>query len=409
MYTQKKFLIYSIILTILISSFSSLAIYLLLAKWEQPKISEKNKISSVNYNLSETEENTTQIEEVKNNIKNLESSVKYLANKISPSVVSIVISKDVMTYRSNPYWFFYEPSWVVKKKVWWGTWFFVNKDGIILTNKHVVWDPNATYSVITSQWEEYIGKVLAIDPTTDLAIIKALSKEWENINETPFLKFSDESKKTEVGSFVIAIGNALAEFQNTVTFWVISWIWRSIEAWDRNSQSSEQLTWLIQTDAAINPGNSWWPLVNLDEEVLWINTAIAAGANWLWFAIPLNQREVDNLVSSAVKYGKIKRSYIWIRYIPLNENIAKSLDLKITHWDYIWGWLNQESVIPNWPADKAWIKSWDTITEVNWTELKSWISIKDVIKNKIPWDKISLKIFTKEWEEKIIELVLGEF
>jgi len=407
MWTSKKILFYTLVLTFLVSIFVSIIVYQILIKSDLTRINTNYNDNS-NLSTSTSKYNSEAVEVSKAWLKNLQTSVKYIAGKISPSVVSIIITKDVQTYKTDPFWFFQEPSWVVKQKVWGWTGFFVNKKWLIITNKHVVWDTNASYTVITNNNEEYVGKVLAIDPTTDLAILQAMTKDGKELSNTPAVKFIDSSQKAEVWDFVLAVGNALAEFQNTVTFWVVSGLGRSIQAWDQSTQSTEQLTWLIQTDTAINPGNSWWPLVNLNEEVVWINTAIAAWANWLWFSIPLSQQEVNYLIGSVEKFWKIKRSFIWIRYISLNENIAKSLKLWVTYWDYIYSANPQDdAVVKNSPADKAWLKSWDIIIEVNGTKLKSWLSTKDIIKSKLPWDTISLKVMS-QWKEKMMELTLGE-
>lgn len=408
MWTSKKILFYTLLLTFLISIFVSVIVYQLMIKKDLYIISWLSNWSNFQVDNSNNYSDS-QVQASKSSLKNLETSVKYIAWKISPSVVSIIITKDIQTYKTDPFWFFQEPSWVVKQKVWWWTGFFVNKNWKIITNKHVVWDVNASYTIITSNNEEYIWKVLAVDPTTDLAIVQALTKDWKELTNTPAVSFVDSTKTTQVWDFVVAVWNALAEFQNTVTFWVISGLGRSIEAWDQASQSTEQLTWLIQTDTAINPGNSWWPLVNLDEKVVWINTAIASWANWLWFAIPLSQNEVNYLIWSVEKFWKIKRSFVWIRYLSLNETTAKNLKLKSNYWDYIYSPNPQDSaVIKDSPADKAWLKSWDIIIEANWTKLKPWVSTKDIIKDKLPWDKISLKIITNSWDEKNVELTLWE-
>lgn len=331
------------------------------------------------------------------NIKDIEWNIKAIAKNVSPSVVSIVISKDVQTYKVDPYGFFYEPGGVIKQKVWWGSGFFINKDWYILTNKHVVSDANASYTVITYDGQEFSWKVLAFDPTTDLAVIK-VDKWWKNIEFTP-VKFSSNIIP-EIGSMCIAIGNALAEFQNTLTLWVISWLDRKIEASTQDSQ--ELLTWLLQTDAAINPWNSGWPLVNLSWEVVWINTAIAAWANGLWFAIPLSQGEVDYIMNSITKFGKIKRAYLGIKYTPLTEAVAKQLKINSSYWIYIW----ENWVVANSPAEKSWLKANDTILEADWTKLdKIWL--KDYIKNKFPWDIIKLKVL-RDGKTIDVDLVLGD-
>ncbi|MDD2565875.1 MAG: trypsin-like peptidase domain-containing protein [Candidatus Gracilibacteria bacterium] len=397
MNSDKRYIIYMIILTCFISISTSLIVYKV--------ASDSNKVSQIN--TSQTTNNTTTQNNV--NLKSLEKNVKDIAKNISPSVVSIIISKEVQTYKTDPYGFFQKQTGTLKQAVGGGTGFFINKLGLILTNKHVVGDPNASYTVIASNGKEYSGKVLAIDPTNDLAIVQALDINGKALSNTPAVTFNGSASNIEVGSFVVAIGNALAEFQNTVTFGVISGIGRSIEAGDQNSRSSEQLTGLIQTDTAINPGNSGGPLVNLNEEVVGINTAIASGANGLGFAIPLSQKEVDYIISSVQKTGKIQRAFVGIRYIPLTPEIAKSLKIKIENGNYIGAGTNQEGVVAGSPAEKAGLKTGDIITEVNGVKLINGLNIKDIIKDKFPGDKISLKVLKSNGEEKMLELILGAF
>ncbi|MDP2104122.1 MAG: trypsin-like peptidase domain-containing protein [Candidatus Gracilibacteria bacterium] len=235
------------------------------------------------------------------NVKSLSQSVKGVVKTLSPSVVSIIISKDVQVYRTDPFGFFYEPSGTVRKQVGGGTGFFITKDGLILTNKHVVSDQTASYTVITATGEEYIGKVLLFDPKMDLAILQAYTTDGKKLSDRIPVSFIEDTDSVEVGDFVIAIGNALAEFKNTVTFGVVSALGRTIEAGDNMTQGTELLTGLIQTDAAINPGNSGGPLVNLDGKVIAINTAIAANASGLGFALPVSTKLVQHLIDSAQK------------------------------------------------------------------------------------------------------------
>lgn len=348
--------------------------------------------------------NSNQNEIIKNqkiiNITDIESEITKLVKNASPSVVSIVIKKDIDMFRSDPWWFFEERVWSVEKKVWWWSGFFVSKDWIIMTNKHVVWDQNAKYSVITNDWKEYDAIVLALDPLTDLAIIKI---NWEN--NFPVLNAIEDEKYIKIWQFVIAIWNALAEFQNSVSFWVISWKWRNIEAW--NNWYSEKLVWLLQTDARINPWNSWWPLIDLNWEIVWINTAIAWNSQWLGFSIPLSKKRVEYILSSINKYWSIKRPFIWINYIPLNLSISKEIWLDLEYWAYI---PEKEDVIAKLSiAEKSWIKWWDIILEIDWVKIDINNNIADLIQNKIPWDKIKLKILTKEKIEKIMFLELWEY
>lgn len=336
-------------------------------------------------------------------ITNLESEVTKLAKTAWVSVVNIIIKKDIDLYRRDPYWFFQEKVWTTERKIWWWSWFFVSKDWIIMTNKHVVYDKDAKYTVITNEWKEYDAKVLALDPLTDLAVIKI---EWENKENFKVLPIIDDSKYIDIWQFVIAIWNALWEFQNSLSFWVISWKNRSIIAsW--NSMWSEELNWLLQTDAAINPGNSGWPLLNLAWEIIWINTAISWDWQGLWFSIPLSKKKIDFILSSIRKYNEIKRPLIWINYIVLNPEVSKEYWLNIDYWAYIPK--EKDSILYGSMAQKSWIMSWDIILEVDQIQINTKNSILWIIQNKIPWDSISLKVLKENWDIKNINLELWEY
>lgn len=211
----------------------------------------------------------------------------------------------------------------------------------------------------------------------------------------------------EVGDFLIAIGNALAEFKNTVTFGVISALGRTIEAGDMGTQETELLTGLIQTDAAINPGNSGGPLVNLDGKVIGINTAIASNSTGLGFAIPLSEKEVQYLIHSVEKNGTIKRAFVGVRTLSINPDIAKSLKLTITTGDLIVD--SPDAIVPRSPAEKAGLMSGDIITEAAGIPLGDGITLRDVIKDKVPGDEITLKVWRKKSEKiEVIRFILGE-
>lgn len=345
-------------------------------------------------------------------LTNLESGVKSLASSVSPSVVSIVINREVQTYRTDPYGFFYEPAGTVRKKVGGGTGFFVSKEGYILTNKHVVSDPKADYTIILADGRELIGKVLAYDPTTDLAVLRAFSDaNTPYVGATP-LQFVDSQNQVEIGSFVVAVGNALAEFQNTVTFGVVSGLGRQIEAADAGAGSTESLSGLIQTDTAINPGNSGGPLVNLQGRVVGINTAISQGANGIGFTIPLSARVVDAMIKSVVKYGEIKRSFIGVRYSLLNQQMADSLGLKFAEGAVIGAGTagtGTPAVVPDSPGAKAGLVAGDVIVEADGKKITSTYGLRDALAEKLPGDQVTLKVFKKSSSKtEVVGLTLGE-
>lgn len=336
-------------------------------------------------------------------ITELQSEVTKLVNSVGPSVVNIIIKKDIDLYRRDPWGFFEEKIWSVEKQIWGWSGFFVTKDGVIMTNKHVVADTKAKYTVVTNDGKEFDASVVALDPLTDLAIIKIDSPIKKDFN---VLNIIEDEKYINIGQFVIAIWNALWEFQNSVSFWVISWKNRSIVAsW--NNLWTEKLTWLLQTDAAINPGNSWWPLLNLNWEIIGINTAIAGNGQWLGFSIPLSKKRIEYILKSIEKYWNIKRPFIWISYLPINDAIAQEIWLKVNYWAYI---PKENWSIVSWStAEKSGIKPGDIILEIDWIKISYENTIASIIQNKIPGDTINMKILNENGEEKIINLKLWEY
>lgn len=334
-------------------------------------------------------------EEIKfTSIFNIENEITKIVWDLSPWVVSIIIKKDLLLYRNNPRWFLSTPIWTIKQKVWWWTWFFVTSDWIILTNKHVISDMSAEYSVITNNWKEYSATVLALDPLTDLAVMQVDSKE-----KFKTLDFIEHESNINIWQFWIAIWNALAEFQNSVSLWVISWKNRTIDLPNWN-----KLTGLLQTDAAINPWNSWWPLVDLNGKVMWINTAIVGNTNSLWFSISLSKRKINFILDSIKKYSEIKKPFIWINYLIVNNQIKSQIWFDVNYWAYI---LKQEWSVVLWSqANKVWLEAWDIILEIDDMKVTVWNDLNNIIQNKIPWDIIELLVLKENWKEKKIKLEL---
>ncbi len=322
----------------------------------------------------------------------------------SKSVVSIVISKDLPVIERCAYnpWSNLPPEFrdffggdsfnqfsrpcdngkTENKQIGGGSGFVVSEDGLILTNKHVVEDEKADYTVITNDGEKHKAQVLARDPIQDLAIIK--------INKTglPVAKLGDSSS-LRLGQTAIAIGNALGEFSNTVSVGVVSGLSRSVTA-SSGMGSSEDLKNLIQTDAAINPGNSGGPLLNLKGEVIGINTAIVSGAQSIGFAIPINQAKRD--ISSVKKTGTIKASYLGVRYLVITDDVVKKQNLSVTEGALVRGTVDGPAVAPGSPADKAGIKAEDIITEINGKKVTKDNVLVDLIQEYSIGDTIDLTI-----------------
>ena len=202
-----------------------------------------------------------------------EKAIPQVVKEVLPAVVSIVISKYLTIYErySFPFFGFDEflpiPKGRKKVKVGGGSGFIVDPNGLILTNRHVVADPNAEYVVILNDEKKLKSEVLATDPLHDIAILKIKAKNL------PIIELGDSSK-LELGQTVIAIGNVLGAFRNTVSVGVVSGLSREIVGGDLLTGKRIRMKRLIQTDAAINPGNSGGPLVNLESKAIGINTAV---------------------------------------------------------------------------------------------------------------------------------------
>ena len=251
-----------------------------------------------------------------------------------PAVVSVVVTKDVPVYERyfetlDPWGFFSLPrvrsNGTQEQEVGGGSGFIVSNDGMIVTNAHVVSDTDARYSVVLYDGTSYAVDVLARDSALDIAILK-ISEPVEN--RLTFLSFGD-SESLKLGQTVVAIGNALAEFQNSVSVGVVSGLSRSITASDEVTGKSERLEQVIQTDAAINPGNSGGPLLNSKGEVVGVNVATSKGAENIGFALPAHV--VKEVVTSVKEYGEIVRPYLGVRYTMLNERISKANNISVSY------------------------------------------------------------------------------
>ena len=336
-------------------------------------------------------------------VQQLQSAVQVVAKAVSPSVVSVVISEEVQTYRTDPFGFFMEPSGTVKRKVGGGSGIFISKNGLVLTNKHVVADANADYAILTADDQTLSGKVVALDPITDLAVIQTYGANGKIPDDTPAAVFAGADESVSVGEFVVAIGNALAQFQNTVTFGVISGLERTINVSDSPYSDDSVLAGLIQTDAAINPGNSGGPLLNLAGHVIGIDTAIAQNASGLGFTIPLYQNEVDYIIASVQKYGKIRRSYLGVAFSPLSPAAAKSLG--VPYGDRI----VPSGVMAGSPAEKAGLQSGDVIVSANGMPLSGNLTLADVLKTVFPGQTATLQIYSpKSKTTRSVGVVLDE-
>ncbi|KKU98993.1 MAG: Protease Do [Candidatus Jorgensenbacteria bacterium GW2011_GWC1_48_8] len=330
-----------------------------------------------------------------------EEAVVAAIDKAAPSVVSIVISKDLPVIEQCPYdpfadlppefrqffgggFQFSQPcqKGTQKQEVGGGSGFIVSEDGLILTNKHVVADTKAEYTVLTNDGEKYDAKVLARDPVQDIAIIKI------SASGLTAAKLGD-SDSIKLGQTAIVIGNALGEFRNTVSVGVISGLSRTITA-SGEGFGTETIQGVIQTDAAINPGNSGGPLLNLKGEVIGVNTAVVSGAENIGFAIPINQAKRD--INSVKLTGSIKVPYIGVRYLIITEDIAKKQNLPVQDGALIQRIENGPGVVPNSPAEKAGLKTDDIILEIDGRKIDKDTTLGSLIGRYSIGDIITLKV-----------------
>jgi serine protease Do len=280
-----------------------------------------------------------------------------IAKDVSPSVVSINVESKQQATTLQDLFSGGTGSGATAQSA--GTGIIISNDGVIVTNKHVIPDGTTSVSVTTSDGKTYDNvKVLARDPraNVDIAFLKI-----NGVNNLKPAKIGDSSKM-QVGDTVVAIGYALGEFENTVTSGIISGLGRPITAGD-GASSAEALTNLFQTDAAINPGNSGGPLVNMNGEVVGINTAVAGNAQNIGFSIPVN--DVKTQISSILDKGKLEVPYLGVRYVVLNAAIKQQFDLSTDKGAWLKATNATQAVINGSPADKAGLKEGDIITKVN--------------------------------------------
>lgn len=358
----------------------------------------------------------------------MESSVVSVAEQVSPSVVSIVVSKELPRYYQNPYDFFFGTPFGFNpffepenrsptprrnnetpqrpQQVGGGTGFIVTSNGLVMTNRHVVDDEQADYTVITQDGTQYAAEVVTKDTVSDMAFLKMKPREGSAPNNLPVVKFVPDPDSVRIGQTVVAIGNALAEFDNTVTTGVVSGKGRKIVA-GGFSQGSEELRGLIQTDASINPGNSGGPLVNLSGEVIGINTAIASEGQGIGFSIPLDQRLIGRLLDQVNKHGRILRPYLGIRYVAVTEELDKQYKLGTAKGAWIRGEEDMPGVIAGTPAAKAGLRGGDVIVRMDGKEVTEKTPLQDLLSEANPGDSVTLTIL-RDGRTQDVKVTLDE-
>ena len=336
------------------------------------------------------------------------SPIVELAKKVCPAVITIVISRDLPKIEGFYSFPFGEHQFIIpqigkgkkeKTKIGGGSGFIVSSDGYIMTCSHVVGDPEADYTVILDPKHKYPAKILAKDSLIDIAILKIDGKNL------PYLELGDSSQ-IELGETVVAIGNPLGEFEDTLSAGIISGLSRKITAYGGLPMRATSLRGLIQTDAAINPGNSGGPLVNIEGKPIGINTAIVMGAQNIGFAIPINYAR--KTLEEVLKYGKIQRPFLGIRYFVLNKEISQANKLPVDYGALIVREnLGEKAIVKNSAADKTGLKEYDIILELNGEKINEENPLTDILQKYKIGEEISLKIL-REGKEMSLKLKLEE-
>ncbi len=338
-----------------------------------------------------------------------EATIPDMVEKANEAVVSIVASKDVPLYekyyeRLDPFgWFGVVPRvreiGTEPQEVSGGSGFVVSSDGLIVTNRHVVDDKEATYKAIMKDGKSYEVEVAATDDVLDIAVLRL--KEFPE-TDLAVLRFASSSE-LRLGETVVVIGNALAEFRNSVSVGVISGLSRSVTAGDGRGLT-ENLSGVIQTDAAINPGNSGGPMLNTKGEVVGMSVATSLGADNISFALPADA--IRSVVQSVATYGEIKRPYLGVRYTNVTPRLKELNNLSVDYGAVVARGEDKEelAVLPNSPADKAGLRENDIILEID-DEKLSEVDLATVLRTKEIGSTIKLKLLS-QGEEKIVNVTL---
>lgn len=319
-----------------------------------------------------------------------EADLANLVKKVGPTVVSIVITQ---TTGSGRFQTTSEGA---------GTGIIVSADGYILTNRHVVQDAR-TLEVLNSEGERYSDVTLVgSDPLNDIAILKI-----KNAKDLPVAELGD-SGTVRVGQRVIAIGNSLGQYQNTVTSGIISGLGRPVTAaTDELGMNVESLTDLLQTDAAINPGNSGGPLINMAGQVIGINTAIVSDAQSVGFAIPINAAR--GIIRGVLANGTIQKAYLGVQFVAITPDIRAELNLSERNGALVKsGTSGQSAVISGGPADKAGIREGDIITKVDDRVIGEQGGLGSLIAEFLPGEKVTLTII-RDGKTQEVSVTLGSY
>ncbi len=316
----------------------------------------------------------------------VEGSIAEIAEKVSASVVSIVTSTKTTNFFGQDY-----------ESAAAGTGIIVTEDGYVVTNKHVI-NGATNITVVLDDGTTYENvELVATDPLNDVAYLKI-----KDVSDLAAATLGD-SKTIGVGQQVMAIGNALGQYQNTVTVGVVSGLGRSVTASDEYGYNTETLTDMIQTDAAINSGNSGGPLVNAAGEVIGINTATSSTAENMGFAIPISS--VKGMLTQLTETGSAERVYLGVYSTEITPEAAKAYNLPVSSGAYIYNTSSYSAIVKDSPAAKAGLKDKDIITAINGVKVGESGSLANLLGEYKPGDTVQLTVI-REGKEIAVNVTL---
>lgn len=357
-------------------------------------------------------EDTVEVPSSASDVFSVDQTVPNIVAAAIPAVVSVVITAEVPVIEQyfqefSPFGLFGQGFQVPRQRqvgtkeqqVGAGSGFFVSRDGYIVTNKHVVDMEDATYSIVTNEGITYDVEVVAKDPVLDIAILKTTKS-----SNFPYLSFGNFTD-ARLGEPVIAIGNALAEFPNSVSVGVISGLSRNIVAGD-GLTFSESLEGLIQTDAAINRGNSGGPLLDSSGEVIGVNVAVAGGSENIGFALPGDV--VSQVYQSVAEYGEIIRPFLGVRYTTITQEVVDEYSLSVTEGALVLPAASSEaSVVPGSPADQAGIKAGDVLVNIAGEPLTNTARLGILLRKYSVGDTVEITL-VRDGETRQVSLTLAK-
>ncbi len=334
-----------------------------------------------------------------------ESIIVDVVDDANPAVVSIIISKDVPIleqyyeqygsgFRSFQVPRLQETGEYETVEIGGGSGFLISEDGYLVTNAHVVDEADADYTVFLNDGSEYEATIIASDDVLDIALVQIEGEGFD------YLEFGD-SDILNPGQSVIAIGNALGEYRNTVSTGVVSGLARTILA--GYSSGISELRDVIQTDAAINSGNSGGPLLNLDGEVIGVNVAVASDSENIAFSLPSNS--VSAAIESMIENGEVIRPFLGVTYIPVYPAVVRQYQLEVNHGALIVGGEGQNPITEGSPAESAGLQEFDVILEIDDIKVEVEQSLSDIIVRKEIGETIEILV-RRDGEDLTLEATL---